>query len=141
MSCRQGHIALEFSGAAHCGLHQALHPPSGKLSTTYSLASAIRQIINSAAHHVHGLGDVGEKVSDAPALLNVVLGVGLQGVDHVRELDAVADKEHREVIAHQIPVPLARVEFDLQGAGDITSRPRLLVLLESLPSEEVRRGA
>ncbi len=44
--------------------------------------------------HVHGLGDVGEEVSDAPILLDVVLGVGLERMHHVRELYAVADEEN-----------------------------------------------
>ncbi len=43
---------------------------------------------------MHGLWDVGEEVGDAPVLLEVVLGVGLQRVHHVGELDAVTDEEH-----------------------------------------------
>ena len=34
----------------------------------------------------------------APACLDVALGVGLQGVDHVGELHAVADEEHLQVL-------------------------------------------
>lgn len=45
------------------------------------------------AHHVQRLGVVAEKVGDAPALLDVRLGVGLQGVHHVGELHAVAHEE------------------------------------------------
>jgi hypothetical protein len=46
------------------------------------------------AHHVHALRVVREEVGDAPVLLDVVLGVGLERVHHVRELDAVAHEEH-----------------------------------------------
>jgi hypothetical protein len=33
-------------------------------------------------------------------------------VDQIRELHAVLDEEHRDVVADQIPVALVRVEFD-----------------------------
>ena len=45
-------------------------------------------------YDVDGLGVVGEKVQDAPALLNVGLGVGAQAVHQVHKLDAVPDEEH-----------------------------------------------
>ena len=47
-------------------------------------------------HHVAALWVVGQEVHDAPRLLLVVLGVGLEGVDNVGELDAVADEENLE---------------------------------------------
>ena len=40
------------------------------------------------------LGVVGEEVQDAPALLDVGLGIGAQAVHQVHELDAVPDEEH-----------------------------------------------
>ena len=43
---------------------------------------------------MHGLRDVGEEVGNAPVLLDVVLGVGLERMNHVRELHAIADEEH-----------------------------------------------
>jgi hypothetical protein len=46
------------------------------------------------AHHVQRLWVVAEEVCDAPALLDVVLGIGLQAVHHVGELHAVTDEEH-----------------------------------------------
>ena len=63
-------------------------------------------VVKQESEHVHGLGDVREEVSDAPAFLNVVFGVGLQGVHHVRELHPVADEEHGHVVAHQVEVAL-----------------------------------
>lgn len=50
------------------------------------------------------------------AHLDVVLRVGLQRVDHVGELHAVADEEHGEVVAHHIVVALAGVELDGEAA-------------------------
>jgi hypothetical protein len=45
-------------------------------------------------YHVHALRDVREEVGNAPVLLDVIPGVGLQSVHHVRELDAIANEEH-----------------------------------------------
>ncbi len=63
-------------------------------------------------YHVHRLWHMREEVSNPPVLLNVVLGVGLQGMNHVRELDAIPDEEDWHVVAHQIPVTLPGVELD-----------------------------
>ena len=63
-------------------------------------------------YHVHCLWYMREEVSNPPVLLNVVLGVGFQGMNHVRELDAIPDEEDWHVIAHQIPVTLPGVELD-----------------------------
>lgn len=43
---------------------------------------------------MHRLGVVGQEVKDAPALLDVGLGVGAQAVHQVHKLDAVPDEEH-----------------------------------------------
>ncbi len=42
---------------------------------------------------------VGEKVQNPPALLEMVLGVGAQAPDQVRELDAIPHKEHLHATA------------------------------------------
>ena len=47
-----------------------------------------------APHNVDGFGVVGEKVQDAPALLDVGLGVGPEAVHQVHKLDPVPDEEH-----------------------------------------------
>lgn len=47
-----------------------------------------------------GLGVVGQEVEDAPALLDVGLGVGAQAVHQVHKLDAVPDEEH--LLNHKI---------------------------------------
>jgi hypothetical protein len=39
------------------------------------------------------------------------------GMNHVRELDAVLDEEHRDVVADQVEVALAGVELDREAAG------------------------
>lgn len=53
-----------------------------------------------SAHHVHGLRMVREEVHDTPALLDVIPGIGLEGMHHVRELHAVTHKEDREIVAY-----------------------------------------
>lgn len=64
------------------------------------------------SYHVHCLWNVREEVSNPPVLLDMVLWVWLQGVDHVREFDSIPDEEDRHVVAHQIPVALPGVELD-----------------------------
>jgi hypothetical protein len=81
-----------------------------------------------ASHHVHGLGVVAEEVSDPPSLLDVVLGVGLQRMNHVRELHTVTDEKHRDVVADHIKVALARVELDSKAAR-VTQRLRAATLV------------
>lgn len=43
---------------------------------------------------------VRQKVHDAPRLLLVVLGVGLEGVHHIRELHAIPNKKNGHIVAH-----------------------------------------
>jgi hypothetical protein len=62
--------------------------------------------------HVHGLRRLAHEVEDAVCFLPERHRVRLQGVDDVRELDRVADEEHREVVADEIPVAVLRVELD-----------------------------
>src|SRR3954453_16187764 len=45
-----------------------------------------------------------------------VIGSGLQGVDDVGELDRVADEEHREVVADEVPVAVLGVELHREAA-------------------------
>ena len=40
------------------------------------------------------------------------MGLGLYGVNKVRELDGILDKKHRNIIPDDVPVALLRVEFD-----------------------------
>ena len=47
-----------------------------------------------APHDVDGLRVVGKEVQDAPALLDVGLGIGPQAVHQVHKLDPVPDEEH-----------------------------------------------
>ena len=75
-------------------------------------ARRVQQLCYKKAHHVHGLWHVGKEVSDPPPFLDVVLGVGLQCMNHVWELDAITDEEHRHVVANEIPVALTSVELD-----------------------------
>ena len=62
------------------------------------------------SHHVHGLWVVREEISNAPTLLNVVLGVGLECVNHVWELHAIPHEEDWEIVSHQVPIPFSTDE-------------------------------
>ena len=48
--------------------------------------------------------------------LQVVDRIGLERVHHVRELHPVSHEEHGHVVAHEVPVALARVELDREAA-------------------------
>jgi hypothetical protein len=37
-------------------------------------------------------------------------------VDQIREFDRILDEEDRDIVADQIPIALARVEFDREAA-------------------------
>lgn len=58
-----------------------------------------------------------EEVCDAPSLLDVVLGVWLEGVDHVWEFHAISNEENGNVVANEIKVTFAGVEFDGETTG------------------------
>lgn len=66
--------------------------------------------------HVRGLGLVREEVEEAVRVLHVAVGRRLERVDHVRELHRVADEEHRQVVADQVPVAFAGVELGGEAA-------------------------
>mmetsp|Transcript_19331 Transcript_19331/g.31660 ORF Transcript_19331/g.31660 Transcript_19331/m.31660 type:complete len:251 (-) Transcript_19331:400-1152(-) len=98
---------------------KALHVP---------VISRDTDIVQKETEHVAALGMVGEEVPDAPPLLDVVFGIGLEGVDHVRELVAVFDEEHGHVVAHEIVVALASVELDSEAprVSEGLRRPTLM---------------
>jgi hypothetical protein len=66
--------------------------------------------------HVHRLRRLAYEVEDAVRLLTERDGGGLQRVDHVGELDRVADEEDREIVADQVPVTVLGVELDREAA-------------------------
>ena len=51
------------------------------------------------AYNEDALRVVGQEVQNPPPLLQVVLGVGAQAPDQVRELDAVTNEEHLQIEA------------------------------------------
>ena len=55
---------------------------------------------------------MGHVVQYPPVLLDVCFRVRLQGVDDVRELNPVADEEHRSVVSNKIEVSLSGVKLD-----------------------------
>ena len=63
------------------------------------------------------LGRLRDEVEDAVGDLALERdGVGLLGVDEVRELDRVADEEDAEVVADEVPVAVLGVELDREAA-------------------------
>jgi len=67
---------------------------------------------------------VGEKVQNPPALLEMVLGVGAQTPDQVRELDAIPHKEHLHataiVQARRYTFTQSQLRLTLRFAGCFT---------------------
>ena len=70
--------------------------------------------------HVRGFGHQGREVPEVVMrglrLREAPVGLLLGRVDQVGELDRVLDEEHRDVVADEIPVALARVELDREPA-------------------------
>ena len=48
----------------------------------------------------------------ALASRHLILRFRLDGVDDIRKLDSVLNKEHRDVVADDVPIPLLSIEFD-----------------------------
>ena len=83
--------------------------------------------------HVHGLrherDEVPERVVSGGGLGDLVVRLRLDRVDQVGELHGVLDEEDRDVVAHQVEVPLRRVELhgeppDVAGEIAGAARPR-----------------
>jgi len=66
---------------------------------------------------VKAFGNVGEEIEDPPILLDVGLGIGFQGMDHVGELEAITDEKHGEVVSDEVEVTLPGVKFDGKSSG------------------------
>lgn len=58
---------------------------------------------------MQGLRVIGEEVPDSPPLLLVGDWIGLEGMDHIRELHSISDEEDGEIESHQIVVSLLSV--------------------------------
>ena len=65
---------------------------------------------------VDGLGRQGKKVPEHVWIFQVGFGISLLRVDEVRELEWIADKEDRGVIAHHVIVAFLGVELDSESA-------------------------
>ena len=64
----------------------------------------------------HQRREVPERVVGARGLRDLVVRLGLDGMDQVGKLDRVLDKKHRDVVAHQVVVALMGVELDRKAA-------------------------
>ncbi|MNC43883.1 hypothetical protein D3C75_927680 [compost metagenome] len=63
-----------------------------------------------------GFGYVGKEIEMPGAVTQIGAWVGLERVDHVRELDGIANEKSREIVAHQIPVAVGGVELGGEAA-------------------------
>jgi hypothetical protein len=110
---------VELHEARFTGL---IDQPVGVDAETLHRAVAARDA--AVAHHpqrvVDGLGhqrdEVPERVVRAAGLRHAVVRLGLDGMDDVGELHRVLDEEHRDVVAHQVPVALFGIELDGEAA-------------------------
>jgi len=76
----------------------------------------------------------------ALTLRHLIVRLGLDGVNDVREFDRVLDEEHRDVVADDVPVPLLGVELD-RKAADVTDGVLNTMTSELMPNSlnELRR--
>ena len=61
--------------------------------------------------------EVPEGVVGGLSLRDLPVGVGLDGMDDVRELDPVLDEEDRHVVADEVEVALVRIELHRESAN------------------------
>ncbi len=67
--------------------------------------------------HVHGFRAGGPEIEDPVRHLPIVVDrIGFLAVDEIGELGGIADKEHRQVVAHQVPVAIFGAEFHCESA-------------------------
>ena len=71
--------------------------------------------------------EVPEVVVRRLRLREAAVGLLLDGVDEVGELDRVLDEEHRDVVADEVPVALLRVELHGEAADVAGQVGRALV--------------
>jgi hypothetical protein len=106
--------------------------------------------------HVHRLGRLAHEVENPVRLLAERDRIRLQRMDDVRKLDRVANEEHGQVVADEIPVAVLGVELHGESAGiprhlggvapanhggEADGERRLLAfLLKQLRSRVLRRG-
>ncbi|MNQ59969.1 hypothetical protein D3C85_742350 [compost metagenome] len=88
----------------------------------------------------NGFGNVGQEVEAPGVVIQVGARVGLEGVDHVGELDRIADEEGREIVADQVPVAIGRVELGGETAWVAQSLRRVVAVHHRGEAHEDRRA-
>lgn len=63
----------------------------------------------------HQAGKVPEGIVCAGRLGHLVMRLGLQRMDQIREFDRVLDEEYRHVVAHQVVISFWRIELKFDG--------------------------
>jgi len=67
-------------------------------------------------HLMHRFGGQGEKIPEHVGVFEVRGRIALLGVDEVRELERVADEEHRGVVARHVVITVFGIELDGEPA-------------------------
>ena len=109
------------------GLEVELHPDAlaggvdpleGVGAVAVHVPPAARQapVAEKPCELVRSFRRMGEEVPRIVGFLPVAVRIGLLRVDEVRELQRVADEEHRRVVAGEVPIAVFRVELDGEAA-------------------------
>ena len=80
---------------------------------------------------MHRLRGKADEIKEALHILTVGDRIGLEGMDHVGELDRIADEEDIEVIADEIPIAILGIELDGEAAR-IAQRLRGMATVDTL---------
>ena len=91
--------------------------------------------------HVQRFRMAADEIVEAPRLLLVGDRVGLEGVDHVRELDRIADEEDLQVVADQVPVAVDGLQLDGEAARVARRFRRFLAADHGREAHEHRASA
>lgn len=79
-----------------------------------------RPVAHHPHQHVHGFwrqrNKIIERVVGAGRLRNLVVRLGLDSVNQVGKLDCILNKEHRNVVANNVPVAVFGVHFHRKAA-------------------------
>ena len=99
-----------------------IYQPEGVHAKALHLREAARQ--GAVAHHPHQhVGGFGREAREVPEgvvrrsrLRHAVVGLGLDGMDEIGKLHCVLNEEHRDVVAHQVPVALVGIKLHREAA-------------------------
>ena len=97
------------------GIHHLVGVDAKSFHVTVTRRNAARR--EQVGQHMHGFRGLRHEVEDAVRLLPEGHRVRLQGMDDIRELDGITDKEDRQVVANQVPISVFGIKLDRKTAG------------------------